>query len=59
MKMLARRSMLKSAHSQHRELTAILPFKIKPKRLARLSSYRVTIKMPVLNAVEKVRAIKE
>lgn len=59
MKMLAGRSMLKRAHSQHRELTVILPYKIKPKRLVRLSSYRVTIKAPMVNAVEKVGAVKK
>lgn len=55
MKMLAGSSVLILST----ELTVILSYKIKPKRLVRLSSYRVTIKTPVVNAVEKVRAVKE
>lgn len=51
--------MLKHAHFQHRELTVILAYEIKPKRLVRVNSYRVAIKTPVVNAVEKVRAEKE
>lgn len=53
------RNMLKGAHSQHRELTLISPYKIIPERLASFNSYMVTIKIPTLNTVEKVRAVKE
>lgn len=59
MKMLVGRNMLKGAHSQHGGLTLISPYKIKPERLASFNNYIVTIKIPMLNTVEKVRAVKE